>query len=163
MVQELGRAPEEPVRQKLLRDLARETGAFKGAARLPGLLPAWQMAAALEALVLQLIDKPGHNTPSTLQTVAEAVDVIRALSRPGIRADLTEDPPIRVLAVDDDPISRHAVSFALKKTLNVPDLANNGQGGLELALENAYDAIFLDVQMPGMDGFDLARGSARPA
>ena len=24
-----------------------------------------------------------------------------------------------------------------------------------MALENAYDAIFLDVQMPGMDGFDL--------
>src|SRR5439155_26760141 len=81
--------------------------------------------------------------------------LISTLSARGIRPDLAQSPPIRVLAVDDDPISRHAVSFALKKALNLPDLAANGEAGLKLALESSYDAIFLDVQMPGMDGFEL--------
>ena len=60
-----------------------------------------------------------------------------------------------MLAVDDDPISRHAISFALKKALNAPDLAPHADAALPLCAQHLYDVIFLDVQMPGMDGFEL--------
>jgi CheY-like chemotaxis protein len=46
------------------------------------------------------------------------------------------------------------VSFALKKALNKPDLAENGEAAMALVSHIRYDAIFLDVQMPGMDGFE---------
>jgi CheY-like chemotaxis protein len=62
---------------------------------------------------------------------------------------------VRVLAVDDDVISRQAVSTALKKVFGAPDLAADGAAGLSLASVHAYDVIFLDVEMPGMDGFEL--------
>ena len=62
---------------------------------------------------------------------------------------------MRVLAVDDDAVCRHAISFALKKVLNPPDLASDGKAGLALAVKLPYDVIFLDVEMPGMDGFEL--------
>jgi two-component system OmpR family response regulator len=52
-------------------------------------------------------------------------------------------------------ISRHAVAVALKKAFNQPDLAANSEAALAQASMISYDAIFLDVLMPGMDGFEL--------
>jgi DNA-binding response OmpR family regulator len=67
------------------------------------------------------------------------------------------NPPVRLLAVDDEALSRHAVSFALKKAFAKPDLAENGEAAMALVSHIKYDAIFLDVQMPGMDGFETCK------
>jgi CheY-like chemotaxis protein len=155
LVQELGLATRETDKQSLLASLARETEALKSASESPQSLLVWKVASALEALLKQLTGKAHSLNPSTLRTTVAAVDLIHTLSDPGIRPDLVEQPPVRVLAVDDDPISRHAISFTLKKALNLPDLAANGLTGLELATQNAYDAIFLDIEMPDLNGFDL--------
>jgi CheY-like chemotaxis protein len=155
LLQEIGRAPNEASRHRSLADLHREIREMKGGAGLSELLPVWQMASALEGLVKQLTSRGDNVNPSTLRTVAGAVDLLDDLCQPGVRADLLTNPPLRLLAVDDDLISRKAVSLALKKALNQPDLAENGEAALALATERAYDVIFLDVQMPGMDGFEL--------
>ncbi len=155
LLQKISAATNETARRTMLTDLHRELRALKGAAGFPELLPVWQMAAAVEGLVKQLTDNAGNITPSTLRTVAGGVDLLKDLCVPGLRADLLTHPPIRLLAVDDDLISRKAVSLALKKALNQPDLAENGAAALALATEHAYGVIFLDVQMPGMDGFEV--------
>lgn len=154
-LQELCRFSEEAARKSMLIELGAELRGLKGMAGLPELLPVWQMAYALECLVKQLSEKPGRITASTLRIVAGAVDLLEELTRPGLRPDLCTNPPIRVLAVDDDAISRHAVAFALKKGVGRPDVAENGPAALELAAKQHYDVLFLDVQMPGMDGFEL--------
>src|SRR6266478_7706375 len=59
------------------------------------------------------------------------------------------------MAVDDDPISRRTVSMSLKKVAQTPDLAEHGEAALQLAERQAYDAVFLDVEMPGLDGFEV--------
>ena len=153
-IQEITRASDHASRQKLLAELGNKIRDLKGVAGLPEVLPVWQLSAALEGLVRQLSDKVRNVTPSTLRTVASAVDLLEALSAPGVRPDLMSNPPIRLLAVDDDALSRHAVSFALKKALNKPDLAENGEAAMALVSHIHYDAIFLDVQMPGMNGFE---------
>ena len=155
LLQEIGRAPSETSRHKMLTDLYRELRTLKGAAGLSELLPVWQMASALEGLLKQLTDRVVNVTSSTLRTVAGGVDLLEELCQPGLKADLLTNPPLRLLAVDDDLISRKAVAYALKKALNQPDLAENGEAALALATKQAYDVIFLDVQMPGMDGFEL--------
>jgi CheY-like chemotaxis protein len=119
------------------------------------MLPVWQLSSALDGLVNQLVSKPANVNPSTLRTIASAVDLLSALCIRGLRPDLATEPPVRLLAVDDDAISRHAISFALKKVFKEPELANDGKAGLALAEQNPYDVIFLDVEMPGMDGFEL--------
>ena len=87
--------------------------------------------------------------------MAGGVDLLEDLCKPGLKADLLTNPPLRLLTVDDDLISRKAVALALRKALNQPDLAENGELALALANKQSYDVIFLDVQMPGMDGFEL--------
>jgi CheY-like chemotaxis protein len=154
LIQEITRATEEPTRQNLLLDLCEKIGGLKTMAGRQEVLPVWQLASALEGLVKQLAEKERNVTPSTLRTVASAVDLLEALSAPGVRADLMSNPPMRLLAADDDALSRHAVSFSLKKALNKPDLAENGEAAMALVSQIRYDAIFLDVQMPGMDGFE---------
>jgi len=54
-------------------------------------------------------------------------------------------------------MSRIAVAASLKKAFDAPDLAPDAEAGLSLAAKQAYNAIFLDVEMPGMDGFELCK------
>jgi len=155
LVEVAEKAQEEAAKVTVMTEFSRELDLLKTAAELPAVLPAWQMATALEGLLKQLVEKPKNITESTLRTVSGAVDVLRMVSVAGLPEDLLAEPPIRLLAVDDDPLSRHAVAFALKKALSQPDMAANGQAALALATQIGYDAVFLDVQMPGMNGFEL--------
>jgi len=155
LVQEIGRAPNQEPRRTMLADLQREISALKGEAGVPHLLPLWQMAVALEGLVKQLTGSTANVTPSTLRTVAGGVDLLENLCIPGLKPDLLTNPPLRILAVDDDPVSRNAVSLALRKALNPPELAESGEAALAMANAQAYDLVFLDVEMTGLDGFEV--------
>lgn len=154
-LREAGNTSDARTRRRYLRDLGRELRQVKGETGQPELLPVWQMICALEGLVRQLADKVEDVTPSTLRTVGGGLDFLAELCQPGLDAQLLTRRPVRLLAVDDDPISRHALSFALKRALHAPDLASGGEAGLKLAQEHAYDVIFLDVEMPDVDGFEL--------
>lgn len=155
LVSDMALASETASREANVAELLRQIRSFKGKSGLPAVLHVWQMTYALESLVQQLVHKPGNQTPSTMRTVASAVDLLHSLCVPGCRPDLVTQPAVRLLAVDDDAISRLAVAFSLKKVLSPPDLAAEGKAGLALAEAHPYDVIFLDVEMPGMDGFEL--------
>jgi CheY-like chemotaxis protein len=156
LLQEINRMKDD-AQKKLVAELAAEVQKLKADSSHPDLTPIWQVTSSAEGLIKQLTDKPANLNASTLRTLAGCVDLLDRLCEAGLNPDLLKSPPVRFLAVDDDPISRHTISFALKRALNAPDVAPNGAAGLALAEENVYDAIFLDVQMPEMDGFELCR------
>jgi CheY-like chemotaxis protein len=156
LLQDIGRESRDMARQKILTSLRSEMSALKDEADFPEVLPVWQVASVLEGLLKHLAEKMGSFTPSTLRAVTGGVDLLDELCVPGLKPDLlTADRPLKFLIVDDDLISRQALSLALKKTFGQPDLAVDGETGLDQASQQAYDVIFLDVQMPGMDGFEL--------
>jgi CheY-like chemotaxis protein len=155
LLQDIARGPGGLARQKTLTNLRSEMSSLKGEAGFPEALPVWQVASALEGLLKQLTEKMGNITPSTLRTVLGGLDSLDDLCVPGLKPDLLTDRPLKFLVVDDDLISRQALSLALKKALSQPDLAVDGETALVQAGRQAYDVIFLDVQMPGMDGFEL--------
>ncbi len=65
--------------------------------------------------------------------------------------------PLRILVVEDNPINQKVVHNMLNHLGYAADRASNGQDAL-LALQNrAYDVIFMDVQMPEMDGIETTR------
>src|SRR4051794_9934058 len=76
----------------------------------------------------------------------------------------TKSPPVKILLVDDWDDNLQVLSALLEH----PDLelllASSGEQALELLLEHEVALALLDVQMPGMDGFELAelmRGNKR--
>ncbi len=152
---EISRAVDDNARQQILLEFQQQVTALKDSARMTGLRPFWLLACALEGLLKQLCKNAADVTPSALGTAAGAVDLLEVLAVPGLNPDLATEPPVKLLAVDDDPVSRLAISFALKKAFNPPDLAPDGETALGLIERQAYDAIFLDVDMPGMDGYEL--------
>jgi signal transduction histidine kinase/CheY-like chemotaxis protein len=71
----------------------------------------------------------------------------------------------RVLVVDDDPVITEVIGGLLPQMGYDVDLALGGQAGLKMASEQSYCAVITDIQMPGVDGFELAhalRRSSRP-
>jgi len=66
---------------------------------------------------------------------------------------------VRTLIVDDEPLARRGVVLRLKKFRDIEVVGECGDGSsaVEKILELAPDVVFLDVQMPGMDGFEVLR------
>jgi two-component system LytT family response regulator/two-component system response regulator LytT len=66
---------------------------------------------------------------------------------------------VRVLVVDDEQLAREELCFLLGEVGDVEILgqAADGVDALRLAGELRPDVIFLDVQMPGLTGFEVAR------
>ncbi len=139
----------------MLVDLHSEMSSLKNEAVFPRVLPIWQVASAMEGLLKQFTGKIGSATSSALRTVQGGLDLLDELCHPGLKIELLRQLAPKFLIVDDDLISRHAMSLALKKAFGEPDVAVDGESALAKVSQQTYDVIFLDVQMPGMDGFEL--------
>ena len=59
-----------------------------------------------------------------------------------------------ILLVEDNPINQKMVQVMLSRMGHHVDLANNGLEAVSAIREHRYDLIFMDVQMPEMDGFE---------
>lgn len=64
---------------------------------------------------------------------------------------------ISALVVDDSLPVRVQMKTALKALASRIDFAETGEAALSFIQQNRYDIIFLDVILPGMDGYDLCR------
>ena len=62
-----------------------------------------------------------------------------------------------ILIVDDDQEVRELVEKILTGRGHTVTLAEDGEAGLELALQKNPDLILLDVHLPRMDGFEVCR------
>jgi two-component system OmpR family response regulator len=65
--------------------------------------------------------------------------------------------PVRVLVVEDHVRMANVISRGLREEGYAVDVAATGEDGAWLASENEYDAIVLDVMLPGIDGFETCR------
>ncbi len=68
-------------------------------------------------------------------------------------------PPLRALIIDDEALAREELRFLLDSTgvVDILDEAANGIDAIELISSHQPDVLFLDIQMPGLDGFALLR------
>jgi two-component system, OmpR family, response regulator len=64
---------------------------------------------------------------------------------------------MRVLVVEDEPKLASLLKRGLLEEGHVPEIAGNGEDALWMARATAYDAIVLDVMLPGVDGFEVCR------
>jgi len=63
----------------------------------------------------------------------------------------------KILIIEDDPEIVKLLEIHLSDTVYNTDKAMDGEVGLNMALENDYDLILLDLTLPTMDGVDICR------
>ncbi len=64
---------------------------------------------------------------------------------------------LKALIVEDNPINRKMLQHTLKNIGIVSDTAENGLIGFDMAKKGRYDVIFMDIQMPVMNGVEATK------
>jgi CheY-like chemotaxis protein len=154
-LQSLIKSNNEVARLKHIHELYRRVHAINGNAGISGLFFIAHLAAAFEALLKEIYEKPKNINASTLRTVATAVDFLGLLFERGTRPDSQEIPSANILVVDDEAISRRAIIHALEKAQLQSISVDEPNAAYKLLSENEFDLVFLDVDMPGMTGYEL--------
>ena len=78
-----------------------------------------------------------------------------AFTRPSlINEHLSQKLPLQILVAEDNPINQKVIQKSLARLGYESSLANNGAEVLELMAQSHYDLIFMDIQMPEMDGLE---------
>jgi two-component system cell cycle response regulator DivK len=63
----------------------------------------------------------------------------------------------KILIIEDNEQNLYLVTFILEKYGHIVIQARNGQEGIDIAKENCPNLILLDIQLPVMDGYDVAK------
>lgn len=100
---------------------------------------------------IQCLTKPLSRRKLLQSLITDHVETPQAVIAP-IEPVMNERLPLTVLAVDDNPANLKLISALLKERVETVTACSNGQQAVNLATEKKYDLIFMDIQMPLMDG-----------
>ena len=154
VLQALSRSENEAARLKQIQELYHHTHSLSGNAGIAGAADIALFSDALEALLKELQDKPRNINVSTLRTTASAVDFMGILFQ-NVSSPDRHNPPADALVVDDEAISRRAITFALEKAHMKSLAVEDPIKAVDYLTQKRFDLIFLDVDMPNMSGFEL--------
>ncbi|MBF0400793.1 MAG: response regulator [Magnetococcales bacterium] len=92
-------------------------------------------------------------------TLPLALSVLPSLTTPSPETETVAELPVdcRVLVVEDDPVNRVVVVSMLRRLGIEADVAEDGVQALDRLQHQSYDLIFMDCQMPEMDGYETCR------
>jgi CheY-like chemotaxis protein len=129
----------------IARRLAELMGGEAGAKSTPGAGSTFWFSARLKKLDPEKAGSPDEaNTGHPADTDAEAEILLRFHGS-------------RILVVDDEPVNREIAKFLLEDLSLMVDTAGDGNEALALARQTAYAAVFMDVQMPHLNGLQATR------
>ena len=80
-----------------------------------------------------------------------------AITKPGALAASNGAASLRVLLVEDHPINQKLAISLIERAGHQVTLAQNGEDGLQAVMQQAFDLVFMDMQMPVMDGLEATR------
>jgi CheY-like chemotaxis protein len=139
----------------LLRDLETSVSSLAGLSGITGFSRISHLSGALDALIKDIHKKPAQMTNSVLRTIAHASDCLNTLFSDLERTPRDIPQSMLILAVDDEPIARRTIAVALAKS-NLRCIGmEDSRSALAVLRENPFDLIFLDAEMPGLNGFEL--------
>ncbi len=115
-------------------------------------------AEAKELGVASYLLKPVRQS-LLLDSIAMAFDENRKKeanekSRPETTESQTPECSLNILLAEDNPVNQETATLHFKNLGHQVTIANNGREVVDLSAKEKYDVIFMDVQMPEMDGFE---------
>jgi len=72
---------------------------------------------------------------------------------------MEQKEPLKILVVDDENIVRLTLSAMFDHMGHAAECVNDGLAGKLSLKNNNYDAAFIDMRMPGLDGMNLLKWS----
>lgn len=66
-------------------------------------------------------------------------------------------PSAKILVVDDDALNQRMMQLLLRRDGHAVDIVSNGLEAIDAVKRQRYDVIFMDLQMPVMDGVETSR------
>ncbi len=95
-----------------------------------------------------------------LLSIAQALRIDTSIPEPSPGAppsDFARDHPRRILVAEDNAINQKVIKLLLESLGYDVDLVGDGRDAVDAAHREAYDVIFMDVQMPALDGLSATR------
>jgi signal transduction histidine kinase/CheY-like chemotaxis protein len=77
--------------------------------------------------------------------------------QPRLPDKLSSTFPLNILIAEDNLINQQVILYILQKLGYMPLIVENGKQAVDAALTTGYDIIFMDLQMPEMDGLEATR------
>ncbi|EOR96695.1 hypothetical protein ADIARSV_0118 [Arcticibacter svalbardensis MN12-7] len=74
-----------------------------------------------------------------------------------LNLSFVDEYPLQILIVEDNKVNQYVISHILRNLGYLPDLADNGKEALVSINKKQYDLIFMDIQMPVMDGLEATK------
>lgn len=116
-----------------------------------------RVATVFERLLSALVENPAHMNASVLRTLAALVDSVEQLI---LRAGSPPQgglPQVRVLVVDDDPVSNRLVVSALAAARLEAQSTEDSNAAWSMLQKEHYDVFLLDIEMPGLGGLEICK------
>lgn len=93
----------------------------------------------------------------TLEIEAEVVEWAKPVAAAEVHAEIEGGESLRVLVVEDHPVNRMILEAWMSSASHVTSTAENGQVAVDIAKDQPFDLIIMDVNMPVMDGLTATR------
>jgi len=106
---------------------------------------------------VSVVSTPGAGSTFTLELEAEVLAWTSAEPDSDAPLTLEEARPLAVLVVEDHPVNRMVLEAWLGSMGHTCVMAENGQIAVDLATQQTFDLVVMDVNMPVMDGLTATR------
>jgi CheY-like chemotaxis protein/chromosome segregation ATPase len=146
-----------PADRSLLNELHCHVHGFSERARASNLIGIHRLCSALSELTRGLYEIPERSNPSTLRTVQQTIEFLGTLMKEKDLALVRDPATALIYAVDDDLGNCESIALAMEESMMRTSYAQDPAVGLAELAGGRFDLIFLDVNMPGMDGFELCK------
>jgi CheY-like chemotaxis protein len=119
-------------------------------------------ARATDSKIAAFLNKPikTSNLFNVLYSIissAPSITTKESKKEKAIDSTMAEKHPLRVLLVEDNMINQKVASKILSRLGYQSDIASNGFEAIEALERQTYDVVFMDIQMPEMDGNEATK------